>query len=60
MKTENFYKPTPRKLRKLGDGFLAIGTTITATAIAQGVNWLAYAALFCMIIGKFLTNFYSE
>jgi hypothetical protein len=45
----------------LGDSLLAVSTMITTYAIAD--DWSKYAqvgALFLGVIGKFLTNFFSE
>ena len=55
----NYMKPTPRNLRRLGDGLLAVMTFITTAAIAEEVKWLAYLALFIGVVGKFLTNFFK-
>lgn len=58
--TDNYYKPTPRIWRKIGDSLLTVGSTITGisaftmppvvTAIAAGLTCL----------GKIITNFASE
>lgn len=56
----NYMKPTPKNLRRLGDGLLAVSSTITAAAIASGNNVLAYISLGFGVIGKFLTNFFAE
>lgn len=56
----SYFKPTPKNFRKLGDALLAVGATITATAIANDAEILAYISLFITIIGKFLTNFFSD
>lgn len=57
---KHYYKPTPVKWRKLGDALLGISTTITGFAIYEEVKWLAISALALGVIGKFLTNFFSE
>ena len=56
----NYMKPTPRNMRRLGDGILAMGTTITGASIASGNDILAYISLAFTVIGKFLTNFFAE
>lgn len=56
-----YSSPTPKKWRKIGDALLAVSTTITTYAIAD--EWNKYATLSALIlgvIGKFLTNFFSE
>lgn len=57
---KRYYAPTPAKWRKIGDSLLAASTTITSFAIYQKVDWLAYVALFSGVIGKFLSNLFSE
>lgn len=59
MKT-NYYGPTPKKWRKLGDALLGVSTTITGFAIYEEAKWVAIAALLTGVVGKFLTNFFGE
>lgn len=56
----SYMQPTPRNLRKFGDGLLAVSATITAASIAGGNDILAYISLGVGVLGKFLTNFFSE
>ena len=58
--SRSYMQPTPRNLRRFGDGLLAVSATITSASIAGGVNWLAYISLFVGVLGKFLTNFFAE
>ena len=58
---EKYYAPTPKKWRKLGDALLAIGVTLTGYAIAD--DWdkaIQIASLILTVLGKFLTNFFTE
>jgi hypothetical protein len=57
---DNYYSPTPKRWRKLGDALLGVSTTITGFAIFEEAKWVAIAALLAGVIGKFLTNFFSE
>jgi len=57
---KNYYLPTPKKWRKLGDALLGASTLITSYGIMQSYQWLALASLIVGVIGKFLTNFFSE
>lgn len=52
--------PTPAKWRKLGDALLGVSTTITGFAIYEEAKWVAMCALALGVVGKFLTNFFSE
>lgn len=57
---QNYYNPTPRKWRKLGDALLGVSTTITGFAIYEEAKWIAITALVLGVVGKFLTNFFGE
>lgn len=57
---KKYYKPTPKKWRQLGDALLGVSTTITGFAIIEDYKWIAFSALILGVIGKFLTNFFSE
>lgn len=53
-----YSKPTPKKLRRLGDGLLLVSTIVTEETLVDKPA-LASVALICGVIGKFLTNFFS-
>ena len=53
-----YSKPTPKKLRRLGDGLLLVSTIVTEETMVDKPA-LASIALICGVIGKFLTNFFS-
>ena len=57
---KKYYAPTPTKWRKLGDALLGVSTTITGFAIYEDVKWIAFTALAIGVVGKFLSNFFSE
>ena len=54
-----YSKPTPRKLRRLGDGLLLASTLITNELMVVNPT-VASISLIVGTIGKFLTNFFSE
>jgi len=54
-----YSKPTPKKLRRLGDGLLLVSSIVTEETMVDKPA-LASVALICGVIGKFLTNFFSE
>lgn len=54
-----YYKPTPKKWRRLGDALLGVSTMITGYAIADELKWVALTALLIGSVGKFLTNFFA-
>ena len=62
MKTiiKNYYSPTPKKWRRLGDALLGVGMFVTGISIYNEFKWVAIASVVLCIIGKFLTNFFSD
>ena len=54
-----YNKPTPKKLRRLGDGLLLASTLITNELMLTSPA-VASISLICGTIGKFLTNFFSH
>ena len=60
MKSSNYYKPTPNKWRKLGDALLGVSTTITGFSLYADLKWVAGVALALGVLGKFLTNFFTD
>lgn len=58
---KNYAKPTPKKWRQLGDSLLGVSTMITTYAIADDWSkWAQITALILGVVGKFLTNFFTE
>jgi len=55
-----YIKPTPKLMRKLGDGLLAMSTMISSSAIMTDHKWVALSSLLVGAIGKFMTNLFSE
>jgi hypothetical protein len=71
MNFKDFYKPTPKKWRKIGDAILASATFVTVGGLFSydelkdvfGVVVLRAmigSALTLGVTGKFLTNFFKE
>jgi hypothetical protein len=57
---KHYYSPTPKKWRKLGDALLAVSTAITGYAMYEDVKWIALTAMITGVLGKFLTNFFTD
>ena len=57
---KGYYKPTPKKLRKLGDALLGSSQFLTGYAIIMDEKYLAITCIIIGTIGKFLTNFFTE
>lgn len=60
MQIKNYFKPTPKRLRVLGDTLLGVSTFITGLSISENIKWLAYGSLIIGVCGKFLTNFFTD
>ena len=57
---KDYYKPTPVKWRKIGDALLIISTTISSFSMYENIHWLAMTSLITGVLGKLLTNFFTE
>ena len=53
-------KPTPSKMRKIGDALLAVSTFVTTYAAAEEIKWLTITAVCVGAAGKFFTNLFAE
>jgi hypothetical protein len=57
---KNYYQPTPKKLRKIGDALLGSSQFLTGYAVIMDEKWLAFACIAIGTIGKFMTNIFVE
>ncbi len=57
---KNYYKPTPKKMRKIGDALLGVSQFMTGYSIIMDEKWLAFTCIAIGTIGKFMTNFFVE
>lgn len=57
--SRNYWKPTPKKWRKIGDSLLAI-STIGVPAVLMNHQWIGISLFVVGVIGKFLTNLFAE
>ncbi len=58
---KEYFKPTPKLFRKIGDGCILIGASFTAWAgITDQAHWLIIVGAAFTLIGKLTTNFFSE
>lgn len=56
---KNYWKPTPIKMKKIGDALLASSLFALSISSITGQWWIISFAV-VGIIGKFITNFYSK
>ena len=68
---KNYWNPTPKKWRKLGDALLAVATIIAIGGIWQydslkeifttkELKIMIVSSIISGVLGKFLTNFFKE
>jgi len=55
-----YFRPTPRMFRRLGDSLLMASTFALGYSIISEHKVVAIICLIIGIMGKFLTNFFSE
>ena len=71
MKTSNYYKPTPKLWRKLGDSLLVVALFLSTGALFQydllkeiytpkEVRTAISVIITIGVLGQFLTNFFKE
>lgn len=60
MKLKNYWQPTPKKVRKLGDALLAMSMYSQTQEMFTGHSILLTSVSIIGLIGKFLTNFFSD
>jgi hypothetical protein len=58
MKLKNYFEPTPKRFRVLGDSIAAMSLFIAGLNIENPKLMLASGI--CGAIGKFITNFFAE
>jgi len=54
---KNYWAPTPKFFRAMGDTLLSISTLATTYSVLNDDKYIALICLFAGVIGKFLTNF---
>jgi hypothetical protein len=57
---ENYFKPTPKKWRQIGDSILVCGTALSGCMAFMEYKEIAIIAMVLTVVGKFITNFFKE
>jgi hypothetical protein len=68
---KNYWKPTPKKWRRIGDSLLAVATVLSIGGIWQfdilkdiftqtELKGLIITSIILGVVGKFMTNFFKE
>jgi hypothetical protein len=60
MKLKNYFKPTPKRFRVLGDSLASASVFVSSYAILNDHQNLGIAILVSGWVGKFLTNFFAD
>lgn len=60
MSWENFFKPTPKRFRVLGDSLAAAAIFVGGIAIVNGYEKIAIGVAVAGGLGKFLSNFFAD
>lgn len=55
-----YWKPTPKKVRKIADSLSAAAMAASTYAFVQDYKVFAYVVLSSAFVGKFLSNLFSE
>ena len=56
LKLKNYWEPTPKLFRVIGDTLLSVGSIAATYSIISDMKEIAIACLICSVIGKFMTN----
>ena len=57
---KSYWAPTPKKARKIGDALLGVFSITSMSSMFVDDKKLAIISLILGVIGKVLTNFFSE
>ena len=57
---QNYWHPTPKKWRKVGDSILGLGVVVTAVTAITASPWVPILAASLSWVGKTITNFASD
>lgn len=55
-----YFKPTPKRIRVLGDSLAAASVFISGFAISQGFERIAIYVSIAGWAGKFISNFFTD
>jgi len=57
---KSYWAPTPNKIRKIGDSLLGVFSVTSMSSMIMDNKPLAITSLIVGVVGKVLTNFFSE
>ena len=56
LKLKDYWKPTPKLFRVIGDTLLSVGSIAATYSIISDMKGIAISCLICSVVGKFMTN----
>lgn len=59
-KLNGYWSPTPKKIKKIGDAMLAVSLYAQSQQMFSGQQTWLTALSIVGLVGKFLTNFFTE
>ena len=57
---KQYFQPTPKRIRILGDSLASASTAVSAYAIFNDMKVLAAVVIISGWAGKFITNFFTD
>lgn len=60
MKWSNYFKPTPKRVKVLGDSLAASAMFIATITMVSGYEKIAIGVAVTGMVGKFLSNFFAD
>jgi len=60
MKWSNYFKPTPKRVRVLGDSLAGSAVFIATISMVSGYEKIAIAVAVVGMVGKFISNFFTD
>ena len=57
---KEYFRPTPKRLRVLGDSLAAAGTLGASIAVLNGHPVAGTTIMVVAVVGKFVSNFFSN
>jgi hypothetical protein len=57
---KSYWAPTPKKIRKIGDALLGVFSITSMSSMIMEDRILAVVSLTIGVLGKVLTNFFTE
>ena len=58
---KHYWKPTPVKMRKLGDSIAVACASISGLCyVTQAPTWLVTSLIVAAFLGKFITNYFTD